>query len=336
MNSKERCLAAIRGEPIDRVPVFPLLMLLAADRAGISYREYATNGSALARAQLQVREQFGLDAVTACSDAFRITADLGAEMAFPESKPPYALKPLITDEAGLARLPRPDPAHPGSRMADRVAAVGELSRAAGDECLVVGWVDMPFAEACSACGLSEFMLMLVLEPLLAHKILDFLTGIVIDFALPQVEAGASMIGAGDATASLISPTMYREFALPYERQVAAAVHEAGGLIKLHICGNTSYLLEDMAPSGCDLFNVDHMVDFARARDIYTTAGKCYKGNLNPVTDLLQATPDQCREQAIERLRLAEGTRFMLSAGCEIPAAVSDEVFRAFCDAPKNA
>ena len=41
----------------------------------------AANGKALAEAQFLVQERFGLDAITACSDAFRITADLGAETA---------------------------------------------------------------------------------------------------------------------------------------------------------------------------------------------------------------------------------------------------------------
>jgi hypothetical protein len=48
MNSKQRCLAAIRGESVDRVPVFPLIMFLAADRLGVSYRDYATNGRVMA------------------------------------------------------------------------------------------------------------------------------------------------------------------------------------------------------------------------------------------------------------------------------------------------
>jgi len=48
------------------------------------------------------------------------------------------------------------------------------------------------------------MLMLYDEPELAHKLLGFLTDIVIDFAVAQMEAGAPMIGAGDAAVSLIS------------------------------------------------------------------------------------------------------------------------------------
>jgi MtaA/CmuA family methyltransferase len=219
-------------------------------------------------------------------------------------------------------------------MADRSMAVEEMVKAVGDECLVLGWVDMPFAEACSVCGVSEFMLMMVDHPRLAHQVLDFLTDIVIEFCFVQLDAGAPMIGAGDAAASLISDKMYREFALPYEQRVCEAVHQAGGLVKLHICGKTTHLLNDMVHSGADLFNVDHLVDLSKAREVYDQVVKCFKGNLNPVTDLLQATPTACEQRAMDCLRLAQGSRYMLSAGCEVPAGVSDEIFMVFCTAPE--
>ena len=335
MNSKQRCLAAINGEPADRVPVFPLLMFLAAGRAGITYREFASNANALAEAQLRMREKFNIDAITACSDAFRLSADLGGQMVFPEDKPPYLASPIVAGQADLQRLATPDPTRAGSRMRDRCDAISMMHNAAGHECLVLGWVDMPFAEACAICGVTNFMLMIVDDQRLAHAVLDRLTDMVIDFALAQLGAGAAMIGAGDAAASLISPPMYREFALPFEQRVCDAVHRAGGLTKLHICGNTSALLGDMARSGADLFNVDHLVDFRLARDAYAAAGKCFKGNLNPV-DFLTSTPEQTGRRSLECISLARGTRYMLSAGCEIPAAVTDDVFRAFCDAPKSA
>ena len=333
MNSKQRCLAAIHGEPVDRTPVFPLIMFLAADRLGKSYRAYATDGSVLADAQLNLYQVFHVDAITSCSDAFRISADLGGEMAYPEDGTPYLLKPLVASENDLNHLKKPDLSHSGSRAMDRARATRKMVTAMGEECLVLGWVDMPFAEACSICGVQEFLLMLTQQPELAHRLLAFLTEIVIEFCLLQLESGAPMIGAGDAAASLISPRMYREFALPYEQQVCAAVHAAGGLVKLHICGKTSHLLPDMILSGADLYNVDHLVDFSEARQIYHQSGKCFKGNLNPVSDLLQASPESCEQAAFRCLTLAQDSRFMLSAGCEIPAGVSDAVMHAFCDAP---
>ncbi|MBI2441489.1 MAG: uroporphyrinogen decarboxylase family protein [Lentisphaerae bacterium] len=294
MNSRERCIAAIKGEPVDRAPVFPLLMFFAQKRLGTTYRQFATNGRAMAEAQLNMRAKFPLDAITACSDAFRIAADLGADMVYPDDKPPFAARPLVRTRADLRKLGKPDPLSNGSRMADRVFGARAMVNAAGAECLVVGWVDMPFAEACSLCGVADFMLMLVDDPALAHAILRFLSTIVVDFSLAQLQAGVPMIGAGDAAASLVSPDHYREFALPYEQMVVEGIHATGGLVKLHICGNTTHLLNEITRSGADLFNVDHLVDFKRACGLYGRQNLCFKGNLNPVADLMQATPDECR------------------------------------------
>lgn len=333
MNSKERCLAAIQGKATDRVPVFPLLMHLAADRHGISYRRYATDGEAMAESQVHVFRRFGVDAITACSDAFRVSADLGGDMRYPEDKPPHLNRPLVSCSADLERLGLPDASE--GRMGDRARGVRGMVRAVGQECLVLGWVDMPFAEACSVCGVSEFMLMMMDEPAMAHRLLDFLTGVVIDFALIQLAAGAPMIGAGDAAASLISPLLYREFALPCEQRVCEAIHARDGLVKLHICGNTNALLPDMVRCGADLFNVDHMVSLERAAKVYGAAGKCFKGNLNPVADMMQSTADLCLQKARGCIALAQGARYMLSPGCEVPAGVTDETFTAFCQAPRD-
>lgn len=335
MNGKERFISVIEGREADRVPVFPLLMSFSARRSGLTYRQFASDGHALAEAQLKMLETFGLDAITACSDAFRVSADLGGEIVFPEETPPHLARPLVRTMSDLSRLRKPDVLNPSCRMADRIEAVGEMARAAGGECMVLGWVDMPFAEACSLCGVSEFMMMLYDDPELAHGILDFLTPVVIEFAVAQIEAGAPMVGAGDAAASLISPKLYREFALPYERRVCEAVHGASGLVKLHICGNTSALLGDMAQSGADLFNVDHMVDLDKAARVYSGFRKAFKGNIDPVADMLFATPEECADKARKCAEAARGMQYMLSPGCEVPANVTDEVFRAFCSVPEE-
>ncbi|MHB1002074.1 MAG: uroporphyrinogen decarboxylase family protein [Armatimonadota bacterium] len=326
-------MSALIGNNIDRVPVFPLLMFLSAKHAGITYREFATNGNAMADAQLLMSERFAIDAITACSDAFRISADLQGEVVYPEEATPYLAKPLITNDADFRRLSKPDVTT--GRLGDRVDAVRTMSRSSGDRCAVLGWVEMPYAEVSDLVGVADFMMLAMEDPSLAHEILSWVTDIEIEFALAQIEAGADMIGAGDAAASLISPAMYREFALPYEQRIVDAVHNAGSYVKLHICGNTQNHLPYMAQCGADLYNVDHMVSFTDARDAYTAAGKCFKGNIDPVAGFLESTPEQCEHHAHDMIRLAKGTRYMLSAGCEIPKDTPDEVFEAFCNAPQT-
>ena len=91
----------------------------------------------------------------------------------------------------------------------------------------------------------------------------------------------------------------------------------------------------MVHTGADLFNVDHGVDFATAQHVYGEAEVCFKGNLDPVADMLQAAPETCQARALECMRIAAGKRYMLSAGCEVPGDTSDEVFKAFCEAPQR-
>ena len=275
-------------------------------------------------------ERFGLDAITACSDPSRVPADLGGEIVFPDVTPPFLVKPLVASPQDVEKLGSPDPAQ--GRMGDRVLAVRTMVRHAGDTAMVAGWVDGAFAEACTVCGLSNFMTLLIDDPATAHRLLEKLTDIEIGFAMAQLEAGAVMIGLGDAAASLISAEMYREFVLPYEQRIVKAIHEGGGLVKLHICGNTTALIHDVISCGADLFNIDHSVDFGFAAEVYGNAAVAFKGNIDPVSEMLQSTPEACRTVCREKIRIAHGRRYMLGAGCEIPAATTDVVMNAFCTA----
>jgi MtaA/CmuA family methyltransferase len=141
----------------------------------------------------------------------------------------------------------------------------------------------------------------------------------IAFAVAQIEAGADIIGLGDAVASQISPRAYREFALPYEQRIFAAVRERGAIPRLHICGNTNRIVADMAQSGAAIIDLDWMVDMAKAAEVFgDRAAPC--GNHDPVAVMLQGTPEA-------ELR-AGGVRCISMAGCEIPDGTPHENMQA--------
>lgn len=333
MNAKQRCLAVLEKQRPDRTPFFPLLMFFAADRAGINFRTFATDPAALAEAQQNMFENYRVDAVTVCSDSFRICADFGGEVAYPENQTPYAARPLVETQSDLQSLmrTRPDPTRQGSRMRQRVDAVEMLHRNIGERALICGWVEMPFAEVCDWFGVENLMYLLYDDPQLVHTALGFAAELEIEFARAQIAAGADLIGCGDAAASLISAAQFEEFALPYERRVTEGIRAIGGRSKLHICGNTSHSLHLLARSGADLVNIDSMVDIGDACEQFGRAGIPFKGNADPVRDLMNASPEQARAKGLELLRRTRGHNFMLSAGCELPARTSDETYFAFAD-----
>ena len=159
------------------------------------------------------------------------------------------------------------------------------------------------------------MLDLIQRPAWLHELLEKCVEMEISFACAQIDAGAQIIGLGDAVASQISPRMYREFALPYEQRIFEAVRAKGGIPRLHICGNTKHLLKDIARSGAQIVDIDWMVDLSLAAETLDSQVVC--GNLDPVAVFLQGTPERVR-QGVRDNAAAGGSRWISAAGCEIP------------------
>jgi MtaA/CmuA family methyltransferase len=150
----------------------------------------------------------------------------------------------------------------------------------------------------------------------------------ISFAVAQIKAGADAVGVGDAASSLIGPDLYRQYVLPFQQKLFAAIHEAGGIVKLHICGNTKKHLEYMAQSGADIIDVDWMVPLEQAREIVgPDITLC--GNIDPSAVLLQGSPQDVAKAAKQCIK-AGGKKFILMPGCEVPPATPEQNIRAFC------
>lgn len=66
------------------------------------------------------------------------------------------------------------------------------------------------------------------------------------FEFDLVETGG---GAGSST--VISPSLHREFCLPYDKIQHKALHEAGTKVVYHLCGGLMPLLETVAENGTD-------------------------------------------------------------------------------------
>jgi len=317
MNSYQRFTRRMRGEPVDRPPNFNIMMTFAAHTIGQPLSRYYQDYRVLCEANLAVQRAFDLDIVQVISDPYREAHDLGLDVAFPEDSLPVSRAPLLREPADLRKLKPVRPTQ-GRRMSDRLEAVRVLREQVGGEVPIMGWVEGAMAEAADLRGVSALLLDCIDRPEWVQELLEICAQVEIDFARAQVEAGADIIGLGDSVASLISPGMYRQFALPYEQRIFAAVHEMGAWARLHICGNITRILDLVATSGADIVDPDWMVDLKQAAGVIgDRAALC--GNMDPVAVLLQGTPQQVRD-AVLACAGAGGRRWICAAGCEVPQA----------------
>jgi len=306
----------LEGRPVDHLPSMPITMMFAADCLGVKYGEYARDHRILAEGQIKTAEQFGFDYVSAISDPTREAADYGAKIEWYEDQPPAIIESeaLLSEKSMLARLKPPDPMG-GGRMEDRVHGIELLRRRAGSDKFVEGWVEGPCAEAADLRGISRLMLDFSEDPEFVRDLFEFVLGTAIHFARVQMEAGADIIGVGDAAASLVGPRIYQEFVWPFERRLVNAIHAMGGRVRLHICGNTRKILGGMGKLGCDMVDLDFPVRLEEAR-AQMGSRQVLAGNLNPVKDLCYGTPDTIR-QALAECRHQAGPNYIVAAGCEI-------------------
>ncbi|MBN1479312.1 uroporphyrinogen decarboxylase family protein [candidate division KSB1 bacterium] len=316
MRQYDRFQNRLTGAPVDRPPNFDIMMQFAAHYIKKPLRAYYQDYRVLVEANVAMVEDFELDIVQAISDPYREAADLGLQVVFPDDALPLSNTPLIQQPGDLAAL-KPVPPEHGKRMHDRLQAIRLFRERVGGKVPIMGWVEGALAEAADLRGVSTLMMDLFERPEWVVELLEFCCQQALAFAEAQVKAGADIIGLGDAVASQVSPEWYRTYALPYEKRIFDEVKSAGGVARLHICGDTTLILDDMANSGADIIDLDWMVDYAQAAKLYGDNGPALCGNFDPVKIMLQGTPDEVKEAVTYCLDVG-GAKNFSCAGCEIP------------------
>lgn len=334
MNSRERVLAHLNGQPVDRLPFMAITMQLACDLLGARYLDYETDYRVLAEGQIRVAEKFGLDYVNTMSDPAREAVDCGATAEFFEHQPAAIddTAPRLADRLALASLRAPDPLS-APRMRNGIQAVGLLKERVGRDLIVEGWIEGPCAEAVDLRGLTNLMLDFYDDPIFVKDLFAFSVDMELRFAKAQIEAGADLIGIGDAAASLIGPELYENLVWPYEKRLVDGIHAMGGRTRLHICGNTRFAASGMGRLGCAVVDLDFLTPVAEGRD-KMGPGQIILGNIDPVATLRNGTPDGVI-QAVGACHRAAGSRFIVGAGCEVPRDTPAENLLAMRDYARN-
>lgn len=333
MTSFERVMNRLEGKPVDRIPNLSIVMMFAAKELGVSFSACCSDHRLLADAAFACHERYGIDMVCAISDSMREAEGFGTQVVFPEDGVPYASKMRLQNLSDIDTLKVIDPSL-GRRMTDTVEAVRLMGERAGRDVPVVGWVEGPLAECCDLMDMQHVFINLLDEPEAMHGLLDICTRQGILFAKAQIEAGAHIMGIGDSAASLVGPTLYEEFVLPYQQRMIQAIHGMGVKVKLHICGNINPVMHLVAQAGADMVDCDYMVDMERAADILPK-GTCICGNFNPVEVMYQGTTELVKAEVRRCKALGRKNNNSIAPGCEVPKDTPPENMLALLEALKE-
>lgn len=338
MNGRERVMAALRGEKPDRVPVMLHNFMMAARENGVSMGFFRRSAKAIAESFIRAVETYGYDGIVVDVDTAMLAGAAGVPVDFPEDKPARCREPLLRSLEAVRDL---KPVKVGDYFSVQAAveAVVLLKAHFKDEIAVRGNCDQcPFSLAGLIRSLDAWLVDLVEgEGDLVLGLLEYAAEATSQFLKLMADTGADILSNGDSPAGpdMISPAMYRKFAWPFEKMIADEAHGLKLPYILHICGRTDLILGEMAETGADGLELDHKTGLTLAHGLLKNR-TTFIGNIDPSGVLVLGTPDLVAAKTRELLEVfADTPRFILNAGCAIPAETPSANLKAMIAAARS-
>jgi uroporphyrinogen decarboxylase len=279
---------AARREIVDRRPVW---FMRQAGRSLPEYRKVresydlfaiCQNPELCAEVTLQPVRRLGVDGAVLFADIMLPVAfGLGVELQLVDGVGPVVEQPIRT-RADIDRLQ----ARPAGEAVPFVLETIKLLRRELDPSVaVIGFSGAPFTLAgylIEGKPSREFLItktMMYAEPALWDTLMTRLSGLVLDYLLAQVEAGAQVVQVFDSWVGCLSPADYRRYVMPHMTGIFSGLRR-GGAPSIHFATGTAGILPLMREAGGDVIGLDWRVDLGEAwRAVGYDRG--IQGNLDP-------------------------------------------------------
>lgn len=331
MNGYERIKAALEGRMPDKRPIMFHNFMMAAAEYGCTQKQYREDPEIAAKCHIAFTEKYGVDGILFDVDTAMLASAAGAHVDYPENDPARVYGTYVEDLADVDKLEDVDISK-CVRIQHALEVMKILRKYFGHEIFLRGNCDQaPFSLACALRGPENFMMDLILDPDGAKKLIDYTSKISVQFIRLMARNDVDMVSNGDSPAGpdMISPDMYREFAVPGEKLLLEAAREEGMPHLMHICGNTDLILKDMADIGFDAVELDYKTKTENIFKHFADKIALF-GTVDPSGVIALGTPADVRREILDIEKYYKGNpRLVYGAGCAIPPMTPEANIREF-------
>jgi len=323
MNSLERLIASGKGQKLDCVPVAPGIGHYAAMLAKQPMTKVARDPELMAKVIIQSVERHGHDSCSPITDYGLGTESMGSKVVIRDWEQTYVSEFAVVDDSDVAGLKLPRPLFDG-RMPVVIQCEQILVEKLGDHVGVNGGLSGPLSFATNLRGPKQIIYDLIQKPKLVHQLLELSLEATKGFGEAQIVCGGvKTINIYEPMCALISNRMAEEFSFQYLEKLIRHLKGLGALVLLHICNDTTRLLNRMVEIGADILSLDVQVDLAEAKRM--AAGRAsVSGNVSTVK-LAMLSPQEIYQESCRCIeKAAVGGRYTLGSSCEVPMETPPE------------
>lgn len=343
MNHIERCMAALKNEPVDRLPVYPIACgvnrkLLNGGK--VTYRDWATNPKLFADAFIAGQKYFDFDFTIGLMDLSVMAGDLGAKVRFDEQNTPFVEDPVIKSPEDYEKLEIPDIRK--GRSAVLIEGTKLFVQALKNETVTAGFLEGPLLVLTQSAGAERVFMDMYKNKSAVHKALETIT----EYDAEMIKGMATTGCAGLvwdylwANYSCLGDAEYKEFEgnSKYAMKLNRLTQENGMALCIHNCADLPHLDTQIKEFKPVIYSMAWYPLIPGSPSAKETIEKGYAdncliaGNIDPQL-FVRATTEKITKvtlnliQEVKTALCQRGlkSRYVIASGCEVPPSLSTKL-----------
>jgi [methyl-Co(III) methanol-specific corrinoid protein]:coenzyme M methyltransferase len=324
MTPRERVLAGLRREPVDRTPLVnptSLATVELMDLVDAPFPDANREPELMARLAATGHTELGFDSIMPVFSIIQESSAIGCKIQWEQKDnwPTVRMSEPIFRRSEDIEIADNWMDHPDTQCV--LETIRTLRRQYPDVA-IIGKTMGPWSLGYHTFGVEPFLLLSLDDEAATKRVLEKLKHLTIEFGIAQAEAGADAVTLPDhATGDLVSGEYYKRYLQDLHHEFAEAIPIP---IILHICGRTVDRMGYIADTGMAAFHYDSKNE--PEESMAAVAGKIsLVGNVNNPQTLYARGADDVKAEV--RRNLEAGVQ-MVGPECAIPLQTPIESLRA--------
>jgi len=322
MTGKERVLATLRHESVDRVAWVPFAGVHAGSLIGKDATAVLTDGDALYAALMEVKKLYQPDGMPVVFDLQVEAEILGCDLVWAEQAPAsVSSHPLEDTKEMLCDCKQPEPT--SGRLPMILDVMKRMKNSVGSDTALYGLICGPFTLASHLRGNNLFMDM-ILDEEYVHTLMEYTTTTALKMVDMYIEAGMDVIAVVDPLVSQISPDHFTAMCHTAFKTIFDYIRSKGAASSFFVCGNATRQIEVMCKTSPDSISIDENVVMKTAKEITDKYNITIGGNIPLTTLMLHGTQQENMKFVVKMLDELSHDNLIIAPGCDMPYSVPAE------------
>ncbi|MFT5873158.1 MAG: MtaA/CmuA family methyltransferase [Clostridium sp.] len=281
-NQKERLLRVLNKEKVDRPPVIcPGGMMNAAivdvmNKTGHTLPQAHMDGKLMGLLSKDVHTHTGFENM---GIPFCMTVEaevLGSKVDFGTlACEPKIIKEVFSSVSNVEFKNINEILKKG--RVDTIIQAGYYISKQNEDVPVIGSLTGPISTAASMVDPMMFLKELRKNKEGSHKVIDYVTDFLIEYAKLMIDNGVTVISIADPTATgqILGPKMFEEYAVRYLNKLIDGIHALNVPVIVHICGKLNAVKSQLQSIRSNAISTDSLVNLRILKEEYpslTTMG----------------------------------------------------------------